>query len=1224
MTAVRKNPLRINNPNNIPSILTRDTNVTDTSPLPSTNNVVLVGTSISNVNNNTTPSHHGQQKKITLNNISSFDLDLKSELRPSSATFDLVDGRKSNVKEENQDIFDHEDETVWEDEVVSRKTSQTTALQQLQSSQNTNVNNMRSSRQLSSSLINIANASTSNNISPKASLLTRKSSNTSFPSISNGSSSLRQSIASVNKFTSLTPISTSSSSAYKTPSPTLYEMVDTVSSVSRPASVCSNHSTDHQQKEDESFVASTPLNTATERSVTREGGTRSSQSRRSSITRSPHPFDNQLTTTNNSSTPDSLPVISSPSTDHKLPSVRPTSLKKSTVYGKSDILSTQQQEATTPQPVQLPISNSSRTPSQIKKSSSPLSVQEINMLTQFKVKKASPSTKSPQPVLHPLHGKRSLKVPLTPSIENDTTSDITAPITTNTSLHDEEIAPTQSDHQIITTRPSSDLVPHTIRHFSEDISSTSPQTPTHVQNSASSTILSPAKTKTPLIISKKTVSQLDDKPQQVNNEPMTKEQLKEIALVDIFPNGFDTSNKKIKYQQTSDQELTYTDVVNELKTLSNRVVMLKRTESGKKNSFKNLYHFQNNHPAMDEINNFEVEKMEKRIKRLNYYRKILKNGLSGWSDYKSERDSYVALRRSSLAEEGFSNVEMSKEEEEVEIKRFDDEYRRFKQRLNPEMSTKFVKAVERVDPHEVASSLLENLFSRSDKIKSEEDKVVEKEKLTAEISRWKQRWSPATTPKRSAQASTSPKSFSELTSSSDDSIFSDSEGDEYESESTSESEKDDGEGDDDFEIVIINDLEPQDEDGFFLTSTFSDLSNETLNQVDSRKLLKAIVDASRKEAKVALTKPSLLQAKQQPGMTPLILTPSISVPKKEHEQYKVLPRLSPKRNAGMSFDFTPSSSDALRTTVDENFVMKVNVRESRVISANNLSRYHGKEVEENMPQKLSSLEPPSEREIGVYHRAPSPSASDLVRRSREVAMVTNENGRLRQSSFNATEDTNLGSSVMTSSDQLLNESSFLAESLEQNGTIDWKKEAGMMQQKRRTSVCEKVSDEDDMVLMNDEEKTKRAEDGDVIMTESLATFDDLSSPQTMGEADKQKFQFNQLLQHLNSEVEYSEKTKKKKKKHKKHSVKSIETVRNDESRPESPTNTRHDNDIIEEDPNMTITSDQQQLFQLPPDGSKKLIIELDELLGIGAHGKVFKGFIPNYITNTKTQWPLRS
>ncbi|KAF0982756.1 hypothetical protein FDP41_010735 [Naegleria fowleri] len=1190
MTAVRKNPLRINNPNNVPSILTRDTNiVTDTSPLQNTSHSILIGNSInfnnsnSNVIISSTTPQHGQQKKTSLN-ISTVDLDLT--LRSSSSTFELIDGRKNNVKENlHGDIFAHEEETVWDDEVVTRKPpSQTSTLQQLQSSQNTNSNNtIRSSKQFSSSLINSSNItpSNSNSFSPKASLLTRKSSSTSFPAI-NGSSAMRQSITSVNKFTSLTPsIPTASPSAIKTPSPTSFEIIDTVPSVSRPASVCSNHSTDNHQKEDRPFFPS-PLNTATDRFVS----------------------------TNRENVKNHVQI-----------------------YGNSEVSTQQELTNTTPLSIQPPSSStSSRIPSKIKKTSSPLSVQEINMLTQFKVKKSS--TKSPQPVLHPLHGKRPLKVPLTrPTESNSTTESENAvissattspasPITTATTfLNNAEQTVSQSNQHIMITHQAG-LVPRSVHHFSDGLPS-SPQTPTDTGQSSTSVLSQPEKTKTPLIISKKTGSQLieQDQPKGENNEPVTKEKLKEITLIDVYPNGFDTSNKKIKYQHSSDQELTYTDVVNEIKTLNSRVALLKREENGKKNSFKNLYNFQNNQPAMEEINRFEVEKMEKRIKHLKYYRKILKSGLSGWAEYKNERDSYVASRRNSFAEEGFPNVELSKEEEEVEIKRFDDEYRRFKQRLNPEISTKFSKAVEKVDPQSVASSLLENMLShRSDKIKTEEDKAVEKEKLTAEITRWKQRWSPANTPKRSTQLSSSPKSFTEFNSSSDNSIFSDSEGDEDESETASESEKDDTEDDNDFEIVIINDLELQDEDGFFLTSTFSDTYNETMfNQVDSRKLLKAIVDASRKEIKTTLTKPSLMQSKQQVGVTPLILTPSISVPKKENDNYKVLPRLSPKHNSGTNFDFTTSSS--LSSNVDEIFEMKVNVRESRVISANNFSRYRGKEIEENITvsdnQKFTSLEPPSQRELGLQ-RAPSPS--ELVRRSREVA-ISNESSRLKQSSFNLTEDDHLGSSaVMTCTDHVLNESSSLAESTEQNGTIDWKKEAGMMQQKRRTSVYETGKDEDDMVLMNDEEKTKRAEDEDEMMTKSLVALDDdLNSPQqtTMADSDKQKFQFNQLLQHLNSEVEYNEKTKKKKKKHKRHASKITDTVGTVESRPDTPTHTRQDQDIIEEDPNMTITSDQQQLFQLPPDGSKKLIIELDELLGIGAHGKVFKGFIPNYMTNTK-------
>jgi len=650
---------------------------------------------------------------------------------------------------------------------------------------------------------------------------------------------------------------------------------------------------------------------------------------------------------------------------------------------------------------------------------------------------------------------------------------------------------------VIPVRTHSELI-------SKESENESPQTPT-------SKILKPELTVTPTIQTRIMPKYLEEKLQ-----------LKALPMNEVFPNGVDASNKKIKLQVASDKDLSYLDVTSELKTLISRFAMFEKSESGKQNSFKNLYNFSNDSEDIAEIQKFETDKMEKRIKRLKYYRKILKTGLLGWNDYRNERESYVAIRKSSLMEEGILN-DMSKEEEELEMKRFDEEYRRFQQRKNPEIPTKVSKAIEKVDPQSAAISILESL-SQTDRGKTEVDKKIEREKLTAEITRWKKRWSPMSTPTGSGNVS--------LTSSTDlsESVFEDGIefGDDDDDESEAASDKEDE--DDNFEIIILNDLQSDEDEGFFLTSTASkedEKEEEMLNKVDPKKLLRAIVGANSKKTLSTSRKPN-------PPSKPLIRIGH--------------PSIQP-----------------------DDFEMKFNVRESRAISHKNTSRYQ--EDAPNSPAHSNPFDLIPPPVINFMFPSQTPP-SNIVRQSRLDAMQNGED-LLKYS-----EDPR---------------DSLLTDSVEHNDTlIDWKKEAGMLKQKRKSSFnIANDEDGDDLVLMNEDEKPE------VVLSEKF-------SVEERKENEKQQIQFNQLLQHLNSELEFSEKFKKKKKKKKKQA---------EEVRPESPKQ-REETDLIEEDNNITITNNQQDALSTC-DKSKKLIIELDELLGIGAHGKVYKGFIPNLITNTK-------
>ncbi|EFC38238.1 predicted protein [Naegleria gruberi] len=250
---------------------------------------------------------------------------------------------------------------------------------------------------------------------------------------------------------------------------------------------------------------------------------------------------------------------------------------------------------------------------------------------------------------------------------------------------------------------------------------------------------------------------------------------------------------------------------------------------------------------------------------------------------------------------------------------------------------------------------------------------------------------------------------------------------------------------------------------------------------------------------------------------------------------------------------------------------------------------------DDAPQSKPALELPR---LDFDTPKPPASPTDMIRRSREMALKEDMD-LFHHGQKNYMDDDD----DMAMINSIEEQNTFMTDSIDQNGTIDWKKEAGMMKQRQRRNSVDMpvVEEEEDMVLMNEDEEKNPSEE---VIAEQLTFMEE----ETPTNTDKQKFQFNQLLQHLNSEVEYSDKTKKKKKKkHKNKDHDRIQSPRVRENREES--------DVIEEDPSMTITTDQQ--LSLQPNDGAKVIIELDELLGIGAHGKVYKGFIPNYITNTK-------
>ncbi|EFC38237.1 predicted protein [Naegleria gruberi] len=571
--------------------------------------------------------------------------------------------------------------------------------------------------------------------------------------------------------------------------------------------------------------------------------------------------------------------------EEKLPHVRPTSVKKSTF---TESTTTNNHHPTTNHasstaalheiPSQITTQQTTTRSSSLKSDSSPVitpSTPESSSLSYFKIKKVQRGKG--------VNDKKPLKVPIVPKtrelkLENGGfLNDLQA--TTLTNEKDEE-----DDLQILTKN----IAHH--RNSNQHLIEESPVTPITPNSPELSFTPVIENRKKPLKFTDRDISRINDyteltPPPQNNNKDRiptpvlkvqededtpkdipeeqespeaTRETMRQLKLLEIFPNGLDSQNKKIKYQQHNDMDMSYKEVISELKVLTSRVSMLRRNEQGRKNSFKNVYNFQNDSLAMDDINNVEIEKMEKRMRRLNYYRKIMTAGLAGWKEYKTERDSYVALRRSSLVEEqGFD--EMSKEDEVVEIRRFDDEYRRFKQRLNPEISTKVAKAIEQVDPQSAAMSILENMvLSKSEKIKTEEDKQLQKEKLTAEIIRWKSRWSPFGTPSMSRTTSilSSLEGKSESIDIADaDEVF-DVEDVSYEEKEEAQSEDDESDDEGDFEIIILNDLQTED-DGFFLTSTMNEneeTEEKMLNQVDPRKLLKAIVAASRKPVSKAQSK----------------------------------------------------------------------------------------------------------------------------------------------------------------------------------------------------------------------------------------------------------------------------------------------------------------------------------------------------------------------------------
>ncbi|KAL9645198.1 hypothetical protein ABK040_002399 [Willaertia magna] len=574
---------------------------------------------------------------------------------------------------------------------------------------------------------------------------------------------------------------------------------------------------------------------------------------------------------------------------------------------------------------------------------------------------------------------------------------------------------------------------------------------------------------------------------------------KSITIKEMFPTGTYAGNKKIKLQKLQDQNLTYRDIKRELDTLKLRLTTLKDPTSLEETT---LYSIASDSSSSTDEGQPEIQKVEKRIKRLKYYKSIIRSGIQ---DY----NAFIDLKLSTMLEEGYSGF-LSKEEMKLETQRFTEEYKRFlerkSQRIVPE---KVSKAIKKVDPNSAALSIvssLPHLYS-----KSEYEKELAQLKLAEEIDRWKKRWSPVSTPSSTNTTASVNSSMDEidltdhLRSADDvsDSVESDTTSEVFDMNALDTYYEDDDE--DDLEVIIVNDLDTSSDSNFFLTTAMAEEKEEEIpDQVDAKNLLKRIVSDITKA-----------QKKRRSNPPPKFLVPD--------------------------------------------FFMKVDVRASRHISSNPLSRYNSSSNLED-----TALKEPELKKVSDFNPVLRDS-HDSLRNSMTVEIKSN----------------NLPE-IITTDDTFVN-GSITGEDKIETG-INWGAEIGNI--KRRNSTVSTGEDEgEDLVIgFNDFDEPKQPSGGNI------------------KKDDEQRFHFNQLLEHLNNELEYSEKTKKKKKKKTK-KTKDEDTL----SKPlESPKLRKQENDEIEEDSNLEITRENEEL----EDNSKKLIVELDnELLGTGAHGKVFKGFI---------------
>ncbi len=292
---------------------------------------------------------------------------------------------------------------------------------------------------------------------------------------------------------------------------------------------------------------------------------------------------------------------------------------------------------------------------------------------------------------------------------------------------------------------------------------------------------------------------------------------KYTPMGEMFPNRVDKKGKRIKFEKEDDLKLTYIEIKKDMKAIK-RELTKDETEDKKQKDKKKR------RSVPLELNTPEA--LAKRLRRLLYYRKVISRNLLVWNEYRTERDNFV-LEKSTTLDEDYNVVSVHGHDIEIEIQRFDDEFRRVKLRANQTLTPLAKKAIEKVDPAAAAESMVDRMMERIKERGDDESKVdraMEKEKLTEEIIRWKNRWM------EKGDVPVAPNSDSE----DDEDIFFDDDEDLSVSSVHDDEEEDDFDLEDGIEVIIVNDVGhmTNENDGFFLTIT--DLTTEPEESDDEK------------------------------------------------------------------------------------------------------------------------------------------------------------------------------------------------------------------------------------------------------------------------------------------------------------------------------------------------------------------------------------------------------
>jgi hypothetical protein len=632
---------------------------------------------------------------------------------------------------------------------------------------------------------------------------------------------------------------------------------------------------------------------------------------------------------------------------------------------------------------------------------------------------------------------------------------------------------------------------------------------------------------------------------------------KYISMTQMFPSKVDRKGRPIKFQSDRDSNMSIVQINKELKSVTREVELLHTAIANTTQAVKDPRGI-SLPSANSEINlSKQLDTLEKRRKRLKYYKKLMSVGLQAWNAYRLERDIIIPRSLNDThVQDSYSSVEDENEIQEnleINIQRYDSEFRRWTARQSGSLpiSPKMHQAIISVNPESTAQNVIDRLMDqmRESGKKKKIDEQMEKEKLTEEIRRWQRRWS--------SLSSSGVTSSSDVGSSVGSSTLSFSSASIYSSSSVSDSiVSDDIElGDDpsdvspsargrsssgmlsslsisqsisqsisigigkdiyDVEVIIVNDLDPfgTADSGFFLTASETDDASD--EEEDGR-------DNARE-----------------------LLGQMIEKYKPFTDKYK---RPAATANNNGNNDKTSPSGPKKKEAEDEDvkFFQKIDVQETRNRSGSR--RYSIKQITDDPRLPVNDRHNQSFEDFMPFMNN-APNKQQPPKRQGAIPAVD-------QSLFHQNKNT---SHVGNNKNIAANGSP-----LPDGGTpnIDWSQEISDM------------DDEDNVVLADDD----------------LSQLDENVPLQA-----KKQLQFTQLLEDLQRQVDHAEKTKKRKR-------------RNSEAAADPPmTPSGRQSEMKfdwEEDPgDMSIVDDGQGKKKV-----RRLVVELDNLVGSGGHGKVYKGTI---------------